>query len=118
MIARPRGGMNSLCTGNAAAVAGSPGSCGVGRGCIKSSLRLVAGQVVMERRRMEAQLRLHHESPGRLARLGSIGQRCGRDRRKERAGWGLPSGRICVVQRGIRPQSIGLKPVVRDELPG
>jgi two-component system, LuxR family, sensor kinase FixL len=35
---------------------------------------LVAGQLVSERRRMEAQLRLHHESLARLARLGSIGE--------------------------------------------
>ena len=35
---------------------------------------LVAGQLVSERRRMEAQLRLHQESLARLARLGSIAE--------------------------------------------
>src|SRR6516162_3002709 len=35
---------------------------------------LVAGQLVSERRRMEAQLRLHQESLARLARLGSVGE--------------------------------------------
>jgi signal transduction histidine kinase len=35
---------------------------------------LVAGQLVSERRRIEAQLRLHQESLARLARLGSVGE--------------------------------------------
>jgi signal transduction histidine kinase len=35
---------------------------------------LVAGELVTERRRTEAQLRLHQESLARLARLGSVGE--------------------------------------------